>query len=321
MLKAPKFWYQKKITFNALLLFPLSFMWLIGNLIKKRFSKVQKIDIPVIAVGSAIIGGSGKTPSVLYICRELKKMDFIPHIISRGYGGSTTIDEVIKVRPYMDYNFVGDEALMMSNYFTTWVSKNKFHAMISAKKDGANILVLDDALQSYNVHKSLSIYVYDSIQSFGNRLLVPSGPLRESVKNAIQRSQIFFLINTEKCNDLNNNHFKHILKFKLEISSELKEKKIIAFAGLGFNKKFFDQLKSENLNIVLTKEFPDHHHYTVDDLFLLLDEANKNDAFLITTEKDHVRIPNEFKSSVKIIHGQMVSDDNFKFATEIEKYV
>ena len=94
-----------------------------------------------------------------------------------------------------------------------------------------------------------------------------------------------------------------------------------AFAGLGFNKKFFDQLKSENLNLVLTKEFPDHHQYTVDDIFLLLDQANKNDAFLITTEKDHVRIPNEFKSSVGIIHGEIVSDNNLGFTTEIEKYI
>ena len=321
MLKAPKFWYQKSISLNALLLSPLSIIWSFGNFIKRKFSKVQKINLPVIAVGSAIIGGSGKTPSVLYICRELKKMGYKPHIISRGYGGSTTIDEVIKVKPHMDFNFVGDEALMMSNYFTTWVSKNKFHAMLSAKEDGANILVLDDALQSYNVYKNISIYVYDSIQSFGNRLLVPSGPLRESVKNAIKKSQIFFLINTEECNDLNESHFKHILKFKIEISPEFKEKKLIAFAGLGFNKKFFDQLKSENLNLVLTKEFPDHHQYTIDDIFLLLDQANKNDAFLVTTEKDHVRIPDEFKSSVGIIYGEIVSDNNIEFATEIEKYI
>ena len=69
----------------------------------------------------------------------------------------------------MDLIFV-DETLVIINYFTTWVSKNKFHAMISAKEDGANILVLDDALQSYNVYKNISIYVYDSIQSFGNKL-------------------------------------------------------------------------------------------------------------------------------------------------------
>ena len=57
------------------------------------------------------------------------------------------------------------------------------------------------------------------------------------------------------------------------------------------------------------------------DIFLLLDQANKKDAFLITTEKDHVRIPNEFKSSVGIIHGEIVSDNNLGFTTEIEKYI
>ena len=67
MLKAPKFWYQKSVSLYALLLSPLSIVWSLGNLIKKKFSKVQKINLPVIAVGSAIIGGSGKTPSVLYL--------------------------------------------------------------------------------------------------------------------------------------------------------------------------------------------------------------------------------------------------------------
>ena len=82
----------------------------------------------------------------------------------------------------------------------------------------------------------------------------------------------------------------------------------MAFSGLGFNKKFLDQL-GENLNIVKFKEFPDHHSYTVEDIFQLLDEANKKDNFLITTEKDHIRIPNEFKSSVGIIYGKIISDN------------
>ena len=64
--------------------------------IKKNITKVHKAEIPVIAVGSAIIGGSGKTPSVLFLCEELEKMGYNPHIISRGYGG--TSNEIIKVK-------------------------------------------------------------------------------------------------------------------------------------------------------------------------------------------------------------------------------
>ena len=319
MLKAPKFWYNKNISIYGVLLSPLSILWALGTIIKKSFTKVQKAEIPVIAVGSAIIGGSGKTPSVLFLCEELEKMGYNPHIISKGYGG--TSNEIIKVNPNMSYKLVGDEALMMSNYFPTWVSKNKFQAFQQAKRDGSDILVLDDALQSFNIHKDLSIYVYDSIQSFGNRLLVPSGPLRETVKAALNKSQIFFLINTNLCEDLTQKHFKQFLKFKISIDPEIREKKLIAFAGLGFNKKFFEQLQNENLNLVKLKDFPDHHQYTVDDMFMLLDEANKKDAFLITTEKDYTRIPSEFKSSVGIIHGKIISENKTQLANEIDKYI
>ncbi len=319
MLKAPKFWYSKNISIYGMLLSPLTILWAIGTVIRKSFAKVQKAKVPVIAVGSAMIGGSGKTPSVLFLCEELKKMGFNPHIISRGYGG--TNNEIIKVNPNMNYKLVGDEALMMSNYFPTWVSKNKFQAFDKAEEEGADILVLDDALQSFNIYKDLSIYVYDSIQSFGNRLLVPSGPLRETIKAALKKSQIFFLINTNICEDLNQKHFKQFLNYKISINPDIREKKITAFAGLGFNKKFFEQLQNEKLNLVQLKDFPDHHEYTVDDMFMLLDEANKNDAFLITTEKDHTRIPSEFKSSVGIIHGKIISENQMQLANEIEKYI
>ena len=106
MLKAPNFWYQNKITIFAILLLPISLLWVIGTFFKKKISKVLRSKIPVIAVGSAIVGGSGKTPSVIYVCEVLEKMGYKPHIISRGYGGSA--NEVIKVSPEMNYSIVGD---------------------------------------------------------------------------------------------------------------------------------------------------------------------------------------------------------------------
>ena len=319
MLKAPKFWYQKKISILALLLLPVSLIWIIGTFFKKKLAKPIRSKIPVIAVGSAIIGGSGKTPSVIYVCEILQKMGYKPHIISRGYGGSAS--EVIKVAPEMDYSIVGDEAIMMSKYYPTWVSKNKYNAFSMAEKDGANILVLDDALQSYNIFKNLSIYVYDSIQSFGNKLIIPSGPLRESINNVLNRSQIVFLVNTDNCPEISKDQFQQNVNYEISIKPEISDKKLMPFAGLGFNKKFFDQLYNEGLDITLTKEFPDHHQYSQDDLFTLLDEANKNDSFLVTTEKDHLRIPNEFKSSVGIIYGKMASNNQTDLASEIEKYI
>jgi len=319
MLKAPSFWYQNKISIFAILLLPISLLWVIGTFFKKKFSKILRSKIPVIAVGSAIVGGSGKTPSVIYICEILEKMGYKPHIISRGYGGTT--NEVIKVSPEMNYSVVGDEAIMMSKYFPTWVSKKKYNAFSKAEKDGADILVLDDALQSYDIFKNISIYVYDSIQSFGNKLIIPSGPLREPISSALNRSQIVFLINTNSCPEIFKNQFQQNMNFEILIKPEIRDKRLFPFAGLGFNKKFFDQLYNEGLDITLTREFPDHHQYSQDDMFALLDEANKNDSFLVTTEKDHLRIPNEFKSSVGIIFGKMTSEEKTNLASEIEKLI
>jgi len=319
MLKAPKFWYQSNFSIFAMLLLPLSLIWITGTYLKKKFSKPIRSKIPVIAIGSAIIGGSGKTPSVIYVCEILEKIGYKPHVISRGYGGSA--NEVIKVSPEMSYSVVGDEAIMMSKYYPTWVSKNKYNAFAMAEKDGANILVLDDALQSYNIFKNLNIYVYDSIQSFGNKLIVPSGPLRESISSVLNRSQIVFLVNTDNCPEISKNKFQQNINYEISIKPEMRDKRLMPFAGLGFNKKFFDQLYNEGLDITLTKEFPDHHQYSQDDMYTLLDEANKNDSFLVTTEKDHLRIPNEFKSSVGIIYGKMISNNQTNLTSEIEKYI
>ena len=319
MLKAPKFWYQSNFSILAILLLPLSLIWITGTYLKKKFAKPIRSKIPVIAIGSAIIGGSGKTPSVIYVCEILEKIGYKPHVISRGYGGSA--NEVIKVSPEMSYSVVGDEAIMMSKYYPTWVSKNKYNAFAMAEKDGANILVLDDALQSYNIFKNLNIYVYDSIQSFGNKLILPSGPLRESISSVLNRSQIVFLVNTDNFPEISKNKFQQNINYEISIKPEMRDKRLMPFAGLGFNKKFFDQLYNEGLDITLTKEFPDHHQYSQDDMYTLLDEANKNDSFLVTTEKDHLRIPNEFKSSVGIIYGKMISNNQTNLTSEIEKYI
>ena len=319
MLKAPKFWYQSNFSILAILLLPVSLIWITGTYLKKKFANPIRSQIPVIAIGSAIIGGSGKTPSVIYVCEILEKIGYKPHVISRGYGGSA--NEVIKVSPDMSYSVVGDEAIMMSKYYPTWVSKNKYNAFAMAEKDGANILVLDDALQSYNIFKNLNIYVYDSIQSFGNKLIVPSGPLRESISSVLNRSQIVFLVNTDNCPEISKNKFQQNINYEISIKPEMRDKRLMPFAGLGFNKKFFDQLYNEGLDITLTKEFPDHHQYSQDDMYTLLDEANKHDSFLVTTEKDHLRIPNEFKSSVGIIYGKMISNNQTNLTSEIEKYI
>ena len=319
MIKAPKFWYKENISFFSLLLIPLNIIWLLGGFLKKITSSNKKVEVPVISVGSAIIGGSGKTPTVLFICYLLKKIGFNPHIVSRGYGGRFI--NVKKVSNLSTYFEVGDEALMMSEYYPTWVAKNRYLGCKRAEENGADIIVLDDGLQNTSIFKNFSIYVYDGIQRFGNKLLVPAGPLRESLANAISKCSIIFQINDDQSHVEFENKFKTYAKYKLEENHPLLDQKIIAFAGLGFNKKFFDQLNNYGFEILKTIDFPDHHQYSIEDIYTLLDQANSLDAHLLTTEKDHIRIPNEFKKTIKFIKGKIKVNNENNLIEEFKKNI
>lgn len=319
MIKAPKFWYEKKYSFISILLLPLNIAWITGGLIKKTLSNKNKINIPVVSVGSAIIGGSGKTPTVLFICKLLSKMGYKPHIVSRGYGGNYL--NVTKVDGDLTYYNVGDEALMMSDYFPTWVARNRYLGCEKAHKNGADIVVLDDGLQTLNVIKDLSIYVFDGIQKFGNRMIVPAGPLRENIDKAISKCSVVFQINEEEKQIEFKNKFVAFAKYELEINHPLLEKKVIAFAGLGFNRKFFDQLDKYGFQVMKRIDFPDHHKYSIEDLYSLLDQANSLDAHLITTEKDYVRIPKDFKKSINFIKGQIKIDNEQDLILELKKKI
>jgi len=319
MIKAPKFWYKENLSIFSLILLPLNIIWIIGSFLKINLTIKKKVNIPVVSIGSAIIGGSGKTPTVIFICNLLKQMGFNPHIVSRGYGGNYT--NAIQVTSGLDYYKVGDEALMMSAYHPTWVAKNRYLGCKLAEKNGANIIVLDDGLQTTSVFKDFSIYVYDGIQKFGNKLLVPAGPLRENIKKAVSKCSIIFQINEDETQIEFKDKYKSFAKYKLEENHPLLQKKIIAFAGLGFNKKFFDQLGNYGFDIVKTIDYPDHHKYSLEDIYSLLEEANSLDAHLITTEKDHIRIPNDFKKSIDFIKGQIIVNNDADLFKEIQKNI
>tara|TARA_X000000368_G_C23051510_1_gene721630 strand:- start:285 stop:1247 length:963 start_codon:yes stop_codon:yes gene_type:complete len=319
MIKAPKFWYKENISIFSIVLLPLNILWIFGGLVKKLISKKRKVSIPVISIGSAIIGGSGKTPTVLFICDLLKKIGLDAHIVSKGYGGYYSLAK--KVTKELTYQEVGDEALMMSSYHTTWVAKNKYQGCRMAEKDGADVVVLDDGLQNSSILKNFSIYVFDGIQKFGNKFLVPAGPLRENVKKALSKCSIVFQINEDEVMNEFKDKFQCFAKYKLEEKHHLLDKNIIAFAGLGFNKKFFDQLKSYGFKVIKTVDFPDHHKYSVEDIYSLLDIANTIDAHLLTTEKDHIRIPKDFKKSINFIKGRIELESEDDLIQQLKKNI
>ena len=183
--------------------------------------------------------------------------------------------------------------MLLAKETTTWVSKNKFEGALMAVLHGADIIILDDGLQNYSLHQDLKIIVVDGGFGFGNKFLLPAGPLRESVNSGIKKSDMLILFNKdENCIEKEIKNKIPIIhgNSKIKKFTKLKNKKIIGFSGMGRSEKFYSSLKEKKLNILKFFSFPDHYLYSKKKIDSLIKYAKKNNSILVTTLKDKQRI-------------------------------
>ena len=291
MLKTPVFWKKKGLL--SFILIPLSFFYYLIHLIFSKIKKEVKMDIPVICVGNAVIGGSGKTPIVIKIRKILKKRFPNIFVLTRGYQGS--INGPLLVNNKHSFIDVGDEALLHSKHGKTCISKNKIEGANFCKKNDANLIILDDGLQSKSIKKNISILVIDGNYGFGNNRIFPSGPLRESIKRSLKKCDAILIFNKMKLNnkDLTFKDQKIFFAKKVMKLKNLKNKNLIAFSGLGNNQNFFDGLNNIGFNVRKFFEFPDHHKYSVKQIKQILNVAKLENLSIVTTMKDFVKIPDQ----------------------------
>ena len=291
----PGFWRKKNNLIEKIIilfLLPFSLVYFLIFKIVKKIKKTNKVGIPVICVGNINVGGSGKTPFVIYLVNLLKKKKVNVHIVSRGYLGKLRgpIQVDIKKHTYKD---VGDEALLLAKETNTWVSKNKFEGALMATLHGADVIILDDGLQNYSLHQDLKIVVVDGGFGFGNEFPIPAGPLRESISSGIKKSDILILFNKDK-NDIEKKIKNKISiihgSAKIKKISNLKNKKIVGFSGMGRSEKFYSSLKKNKINVLEFFSYPDHYSYNKKRINNLINYAKKNDAILVSTLKDKQRI-------------------------------
>ena len=149
MFKIPSFWKKKSII--SFFLLPFSFFYYLGYLTYRFSKKEVEIGKPVLCVGNLVIGGAGKTPLVIRI-RQLLSRDYSKiFVLTRGYLGKNKGPLIVKKT--MHFQDVGDESLIHANFGSTCVSKNKVEGAKLCKKNGADLIILDDGLQSINVKK------------------------------------------------------------------------------------------------------------------------------------------------------------------------
>nr|BET44873.1 MAG: tetraacyldisaccharide 4'-kinase [Candidatus Aschnera chinzeii] len=287
-----KIW--KKYSWYTIFLLIISLFYLLICTIRKYCYKIGlfhtwKASIPIVIVGNITVGGTGKTPVVIWLVQKLLSYGYNVGVVSYGYKSKSKKYPLI-ITEKLSIKESGDEAALI--YKNTGVPiaiapKRICAVKILLKYNKLDIIIADDGLQHYALERDYEIVVIDGINRFGNGLLLPAGPLRET-QNRLKLVNI--IINNSGVNKNNEIHMQ--LTGNIAINMVTGKKKIInifnnvvAIAGIGNPKSFFLNLKNNGVKIVNTYIFPDHHNYTLYQLNKLI---NKN-QILLMTEKDAVK--------------------------------
>lgn len=294
-MKTPDFWYQDK-NFPALLLSPLSRLYTEFARKHRKASRPSKISAPVICVGNIVAGGAGKTPTALALAKlvQEEKLSLAPFFLTRGYRGKVEGPE--RVDQSHDPALWGDEALLLAQSAPTIVSKDRYQGGLLAVNLGADCVIMDDGMQNYSMQKTISFCVIDGARGFGNKQVIPQGPLRQPLEDGMALADAFILVGDDKrsIRDILPNG-KPVFEAKLKTSDKsiiTAGSDYVAFCGIGYPEKFRSSLKSAGINVVDFKAFADHHDYSAKDIDAMLQYAGNKNARLITTRKDFVRLPN-----------------------------
>ena len=304
----PKFWDKNQISFFSVLLFPISLLIKVLNFFKRFLTKTNQSSIPIICVGNIYLGGTGKTPLCIEIFLILKNLNMNPVFVRKKYDSFQ------------------DEADLQKQVGPVYQNKKRIEAVKEALQNKANVAILDDGFQDFSINKNLSIVCFNKKQWVGNGLTIPSGPLRESL-SALKRANCV-VINGEKNRDIENKIFsknKEIkifyTKYRAKNISEFKNKKVIAFAGIGNPENFFDLLKDNKIDIGEEIKFPDHHEYSEETLENLINKAKENNNILLTTEKDYFRIAENYKQNISFLKIEVEIENRNQFIDQIKKII
>ncbi|MEJ2307686.1 MAG: tetraacyldisaccharide 4'-kinase [Gammaproteobacteria bacterium] len=291
-MKTPAYFWKKWHPV-ALLLSPLSLlMWVVVAirrlLYDLRIFRVHRCSVPVIVVGNLTVGGTGKTPLVIWICNHLKKLGYNPGVVLRGYGG-TAASWPQQVRRDSDPHVVGDEAVVIAAETGCPVCAGPDRvdaAKALVQHARCDVILSDDGLQHYALGRDIEIVVIDGERRFGNGLLLPAGPLREGV-GRLRRAD--FIIINGNCSD--NEHCMQqmpgeVINLETGETMALEEwsgRMVHLVSGIGNPARFIDMVRGAGIETD-QRLFPDHHDYGPGDL-----EFN-DDLPVLMTAKDAVKV-------------------------------
>lgn len=289
---------------------------------RRRIARTAPVDpgLPVICVGNLTLGGAGKTPVAAAIRLELASRGLRAATLSRGYRGALT--GVHRVDPVADTaSDTGDEPLMLAASGESWISRDRPAGAAAMRAAGIDVVILDDGHQNPTLLKTGSIVVIDAAEPFGNRHVFPKGPLREPVAGGLARADAVVLMGEGDIPAEVAAGSVDVLRARLAPVAPLPPGAYVAFAGIGRPQRFFDSL-SAMPGVVLADAvpFPDHHMYSPSDIsFLTKLAVERGSARLVTTSKDRVRLPAEFRRTVDVLPVEAVFEDTDALARLLDR--
>mgnify|MGYP001188193965 CR=1 FL=1 len=286
-----RIWYSKNIF--GLPLIPFSFIYIFLIKLRKIFYQIglfstNKPNTPIIVVGNITIGGTGKTPLVIWLASYYKKLGYSPGIISRGYKGKyTSATKLVTINdsPVL----VGDEPLLIKRNTNcpVIVGRDRVNAAKEIiEKHNCNLVISDDGLQHYSLGRDIEIAVIDGQRRFGNGHCIPAGPLRELKDRLDSVDLVVSKYHAKKYEYKMEYIYNDLVSLnnpeKTMPISGLNSKKIHAISGISNPENFFSFLRSKNFELLI-HEYPDHHIFNESDI-----KFNDN-LPVVMTEKDAVK--------------------------------
>ena len=293
------------------------------------FSGKERLNCFVISLGNITVGGTGKTPTAQRLAKEIRDMGYRVVILNRGYrakfyGEVGIVSDGENLN--MDATEAGDEAYMLAKHLPNVPvligARRAVTGQYAIEHFGAQVVILDDGYQHWQIIRDLDILLIDAVSVFGNGHLLPRGTLRESISH-ISRADVCLLTKVDQAGEGSCELIRETVRrynssallvesihqprclipladWSTDLSGEgisvdtINGRRVMAVSAIGNPASFERTLRDLGAEIISSLRYPDHHDYTIMEMEDILRQADSFAAeMIIVTEKDAVKIPDE----------------------------